>query len=86
MDSPFYINQIFSRTPQFTATFAHGHMKKPSKVVYFRKNVEIFNTGLTAQTAQTAKFRTIKSLLMQDWIFRLGSAQLIYWVAFLFPS
>ena len=30
------------------------------------------HTGLDAQTAQNAEFNTTKSLLIQDWVFRLG--------------
>ena len=45
--------------------------KTPSKVA---QNF-FFSTGLAAQTAQKQEFRTTKSLLMQDWVFRLGLKQ-----------
>ena len=47
--------------------------KSPSEVGYFGKLSEIFITALAAQTAWKAEFCTTKSLLMQDWVFRLGS-------------
>ena len=53
--------------------------KKNLKVAYFGKNVEIFSIGLGAQKtqkAQKAKFGTTKSLLIQDWVFRLSSDSL----------
>ena len=48
-------------------------MKKlPSKVAYNRPPTFFFCTGPAAQTSQKQKFRTPKSPLMQDWVFRLG--------------
>ena len=46
--------------------------KLPSRVGYFSKIAEILITSLAAQTTQKAESRTTKSLLMQDWVFRLG--------------
>ena len=46
--------------------------KQNSKVRYFNKMAEI-RTALAAKTALKAESCTTKSLLMQDWVFRLGS-------------
>ena len=44
-----------------------------SKVAYFSKNGEIFSMySLAAHIAQKAEFCNKKSLLMQDWVFKLG--------------
>ena len=50
--------------------------KPPSKVAHNRPNF-FFSTGPAAQKAQNQKSRTIKSPLMQDWVFRLGFGVLI---------
>ena len=53
--------------------FAPENMNKtPSKVAHNRPRPFFFCTGLAAQMAQKKKSRTSKSLLMQDWVFRLG--------------
>ena len=46
--------------------------KSPLKVTHNRPPTFLLCTGSAAQTAQKQKFRTTKSPLMQDWVFRLG--------------
>jgi len=54
-------------------------VKKPhSKVVHSRPPTFFFSTGPAAQTAQKPKYRTTKSPLMQDWVFRLGNEPLLW--------
>ena len=46
--------------------------KTPSKVALQRPQFFFLCISPAAQTAQKQKFRTTKSPLMQDWVFRLG--------------
>ena len=50
--------------------------KKPSKVGFFSIVEEIFINAVAVQTPPKAKSRTTRSLLMQDWVFRLGVVNL----------
>ena len=47
-------------------------VKELKSRILLRKIAEIFIIALAAQMTQTAEFRTTKSILMQDWVFRLG--------------
>ena len=62
---------LFSK--KFNFFFDPENMKKtPSKVANNRPPTFLLCTGPAAQTAQKQKSCTIKSPLMQDWVFRLG--------------
>ena len=68
------------RTPQsrdilIFDLFCTGEHEKTLKyaTAYFSKIAEIFSTyWMDAQTDKNAEFNTTKSLLIQDWVFRLG--------------
>ena len=50
-------------------------METPLKVAYFSKISESLSNGLAAKTAQNVEVCSTKILLMQDWVFRLGTTQ-----------
>ena len=47
-------------------------VKELKSRILLRKIAEFFIIALAAKTTQTAEFRTTKSLLMQNWVFRPG--------------
>ena len=73
--STFYCGSYTLQKILFFSCFTNENMKKlPLKVGYFSRIAEIFITTLSAQTAQKAVFLTSRSLLMQDWVIRLGTS------------
>ena len=66
----FLVNHFFSGNP---TKYVLPMKTPPSKLLYFWKISEIFNTGLVAQMTQNAEFSFLSSnqIKMQDWVFRL---------------
>ena len=62
---------------KLNSSFDPENMKKPpSKVAHNWPKIIFFSTGLAAQMARKQKSHTIKSPLMQNWVFRLGLVQI----------
>ena len=49
------------------------------KVSHFSKNVKINSNVLAAKTAKKAEFRNTKSLLLQNWVLRLGTGDFFFY-------
>ena len=60
--------------------------KQPSKVAHNRPPTFFLCTGRAAQMAQKQKSRTVKSPLMQDWVFRWELIFLVLIKNFIYPE